>query len=253
MEVLTHAGLQMLILFTVVLLGALARKLHLMNDAFDALLSKLVMTVALPGMILNSVLGNTNLPDSNTILMLLVCSTVLYCFICLFAWVFVRVVYRGVPKPAQGAHAYLISFGNTGFIGFAVLGAIMGNDAVLYGAVYNIPYNVFMFSVGMLFIASTGTEGVAAKKPLKEQVKAIGKQHCYVSCPIRCYRLGLYRPDVQSVGADDGAGSYVGNRIDARQAALEADGERWLELPHFVHAFGRCAAAHLFHRRYLYP
>ena len=59
----------MLILFTVVLLGALARKFHLMNDAFDALLSKLVMTVALPGMILNSVLGNTNLPDSNTILM----------------------------------------------------------------------------------------------------------------------------------------------------------------------------------------
>ena len=79
----------MLILFTVVLLGALARKLHVMNDAFDALLSKLVMTVALPGMILNSVLGNTNLPDSNTILMLLVCSTVLYFFICLFAWVFV--------------------------------------------------------------------------------------------------------------------------------------------------------------------
>lgn len=64
MEVLTHAGLQMLILFTVVLLGALARKFHLMNDAFDALLSKLVMTVALPGMILNSVLSNTNLPDS---------------------------------------------------------------------------------------------------------------------------------------------------------------------------------------------
>ena len=68
----------MLILFTVVLIGALARKLHLMNDTFDALLSKLVMTVALPGMILNSVLGNTNLPDSNTILMLLACSTVLY-------------------------------------------------------------------------------------------------------------------------------------------------------------------------------
>ena len=47
----------MLILFTVVLLGAVARKLHLMNDTFDALLSKLVMTVALPGMILNSVLS----------------------------------------------------------------------------------------------------------------------------------------------------------------------------------------------------
>lgn len=75
---LQHAGLQMLILFTVVLLGAVARKLHLMNDDFDALLSKLVMTVTLPGMILNSVLGNSNLPDSQTIVMVMVYSTVLY-------------------------------------------------------------------------------------------------------------------------------------------------------------------------------
>lgn len=191
---LQHAGLQTLILFTIVLLGAIARKIHLMNDDFDALLSKLVMTVTLPGMILDSVLSNTNLPDSHTIMMMLVYSTVLYVLVCLFAWIFVRLVYRGVPRPAQGAHAYLISFGNTGFIGFAVLGAIMGNDAVLYGAVYNIPYNVFLFSVGMLFIASTGSDGAAAKKPVKEQVKAIAKQlvsPCLISCFVAMF-LALF-------------------------------------------------------------
>lgn len=191
---LQHAGLQMLILFTIVLLGAIARKIHLMNDDFDALLSKLVMTVTLPGMILDSVLSNTNLPDSHTIMMMLVYSTVLHVLVCLFAWIFVRLVYRGVPRPAQGAHAYLISFGNTGFIGFAVLGAIMGNDAVLYGAVYNIPYNVFLFSVGMLFIASTGSDGAAAKKPVKEQVKAIAKQlvsPCLISCFVAMF-LALF-------------------------------------------------------------
>ena len=184
----------MLILFTIVLLGAIARKIHLMNDDFDALLSKLVMTVTLPGMILDSVLSNTNLPDSHTIMMMLVYPTVLYVLVCLFAWIFVRLVYRGVPRPAQGAHAYLISFGNTGFIGFAVLGAIMGNDAVLYGAVYNIPYNVFLFSVGMLFIASTGSDGAAAKKPVKEQVKAIAKQlvsPCLISCFVAMF-LALF-------------------------------------------------------------
>lgn len=191
---LQHAGLQMLILFTIVLLGAIARKIHLMNDDFDTLLSKLVMTVTLPGMILDSVLSNTNLPDSHTIMMMLVYSTVLYVLVCLFAWIFVRLVHRGVPRPAQGAHAYLISFGNTGFIGFAVLGAIMGNDAVLYGAVYNIPYNVFLFSVGMLFIASTGSDGAAAKKPVKEQVKAIAKQlvsPCLISCFVAMF-LALF-------------------------------------------------------------
>lgn len=184
----------MLILFTIVLLGAIARKIHLMNDDFDTLLSKLVMTVTLPGMILDSVLSNTNLPDSHTIMMMLVYSTVLYVLVCLFAWIFVRLVYRGVPRPAQGAHAYLISFGNTGFIGFAVLGAIVGNDVVLYGAVYNIPYNVFLFSVGMLFIASTGSDGAAVKKPVKEQVKAIAKQlvsPCLISCFVAMF-LALF-------------------------------------------------------------
>lgn len=193
----------MLILFTIVLLGAIARKIHLMNDDFDALLSKLVMTVTLPGMILDSVLSNTNLPDSHTIMMMLVYSTVLYVLVCLFAWIFVRLVYRGVPRPAQGAHAYLISFGNTGFIGFAVLGAIMGNDAVLYGAVYNIPYNVFLFSVGMLFIASTGSDGAAAKKPVKEQVKAIAKQlvsPCLISCFVAMFLALLGVTDSGYVG-----------------------------------------------------
>lgn len=253
----------MLILFTVVLLGALARKLHLMNDAFDALLSKLVMTVALPGMILNSVLGNTNLPDSNTILMLLACSTVLYFFICLFAWVFVRVVYRGVPKPAQGAHAYLISFGNTGFIGFAVLGAIMGNDAVLYDAVYNIPYNVFMFSVGMLFIASTGTEGVAAKKPLKEQVKAIGKQlvsPCLISCFIAMFLALFGVTDSGYIGQTcnllgqmtvPAAMLVIGSTL-AKQPLKQMVNDGWSYLTSFMRLAG-VPLLIFFHRRYLYP
>ena len=137
MEVLAHAGLQMLILFTVVLLGALARKLHLMNDTFDALLSKLVMTVALPGMILNSVLGNTNLPDSNTILMLLACSTVLYFFICLFAWVFVRACNFGLWDGCSDVSSKQDTIANLRnlllFSRIIYYCAISQNDASAYG------------------------------------------------------------------------------------------------------------------------
>lgn len=82
MEVFQHAATQMLILFVIVFLGAIARKKHLMNDDFDALLSRLVMTVALPGMILDSVLSNTNLPSSETIFMMLGYSAVVYIILC---------------------------------------------------------------------------------------------------------------------------------------------------------------------------
>ncbi len=190
MAVLEHTGLQMLILFSIVFLGVVARKKHLMNDSFDALLSRLVMTVTLPGMILNSVLSNNDLPDTQTIMMMLLYSTVVYLVICALAALVVRFLYRGVSKPAKGAHAFLIAFGNTGFIGFAVLSAIFGPDSVLYGAIYNIPYNIFMFSVGLMFIASTGTSEKKGKGDVKTQVKMIAKQlvsPCLISCFIAMF------------------------------------------------------------------
>ena len=174
----------MLILFTIVLLGALARKRGIMNDSFDPVLSRLVMTVALPGMILDSVLGNQNLPDTETIVMMMVYSTVVYLVSCPLALLVVKLLYRGVPRPAQGAHEFLIAFGNTGFIGFAVLAAIFGPDSVLYGAVYNIPYNIFLFSVGMLFVMSGGNDGERGPGAAY-QLKLIGKQlvsPCLISC-----------------------------------------------------------------------
>ena len=184
MEVFQHAATQMLILFVIVFLGAVARKKHLMNDDFDALLSRLVMTVTLPGMILDSVLGNTNLPSSETIFMMLGYSTVVYALVCVLAALVGRFLYRGVSKAAKGAHAFLIAFGNTGFIGFAVLASIFGPDSVLYGAIYNIPYNLFMFSIGLLFISSTGSNR-GERHSVKDQIKMIAKQlvsPCLISC-----------------------------------------------------------------------
>lgn len=106
MEVFQHAATQMLILFVIVFLGAIARKKHLMNDDFDALLSRLVMTVALPGMILDSVLSNTNLPSSETIFMMLGYSAVVYIILCALAALVARFLYRGVSKAAKGAPCF---------------------------------------------------------------------------------------------------------------------------------------------------
>lgn len=186
MEVFTHAGLQMLILFTLVALGFVARKRHMMNYDFDSQVTSVVMNIALPGMIIDSVLSNQNLPDTSTILMLLLYSFLIYVGICIFALIITRVLYWRVPKATKGAFEFLICFGNVGFIGFPVLSAIVGPDAVLYAAILNIPYNLFMFSVGVLFIKNAGqSDAPAAEHSLKTQVKLILKQMvnpCMISC-----------------------------------------------------------------------
>lgn len=149
MGVFFHAAEQMLILFLLLVAGIVARRCKLMNDTFDTMLSALVMNVALPAMILSSVLGGSGLPTGRTIGTIFLASACAFVVIIALAELLPRLLYRKLSASARATHSFMIAFGNVGFIGLPVLGAIFGPQAVFYGAVNNIPYNIAMFTVGM--------------------------------------------------------------------------------------------------------
>ena len=152
MDVFFHAATQMLILFILLAVGFIARRAKLMNDTFDTMLSQLVMNIAMPAMILNSVLSADELPDPETIGLILACSCIAYVVICAVAALVGR-LFRRLPAASQGAHSFIIAFGNVGFVGFPVLSAVFGPSAVLYGAIYNIPFNFAIFTAGVRMVA----------------------------------------------------------------------------------------------------
>lgn len=174
MEVFQHTLVQMLMLFAIMLCGFLARKKRLTDDTFDAALSKLVMTFTLPATILDSVLSDANLPSDDVILMTLGYSAIYFVVVCVFAFVMGRTVYRRLSRPVRGVHEFMMVFGNTGFLGFAVLAAIFDQSAVLYAAIFNILFNVVLFSLGVFFVAGNDAE-VAQKRSLRMQLKAMAR------------------------------------------------------------------------------
>lgn len=166
-----NAESTMVILFVIVAFGYLARKLGWMDDHFDSSMSKLIMNITCPAMILSSVLSNESLPGSSLIGSTLLVSAASWVPIVFIAWLAPK-LYR-TKQPAQGAHQFTIAFGNTGFIGFAVLGAIMGGTAVLYASLHNIIHNIVLFSVGAYFLASSGTIEVSTRMRLKQAFRAL--------------------------------------------------------------------------------
>ncbi len=153
MEVFAHAATQMIILSLLIIAGVVARKCKLMNDDFDSKLSQLVMNISLPAMIISSVLNSENLPSASTIGWILVLSFFAYAIALAIAWFIPRLYPKATPKE-RGAHSFIIAFGNVGFIGFPVLSAIFGPNAVLYASIFNIIYNLAAFSIGVMFIKS---------------------------------------------------------------------------------------------------
>lgn len=68
---------QMIILFVLVIVGYVLNKKNLMDEDFDRKLSKLIINVACPCLILSSVMGDT-MPDKKLILPLLIVGFVTY-------------------------------------------------------------------------------------------------------------------------------------------------------------------------------
>ena len=164
MEVFQHTAIQMFILAVIVICGFIARKKSLMNDTFDTMLSQLV---------LNSVLSSESLPSAHDIGFTLLYASLYFVLTITLSLIIGRLIYRKMPKVTRGAHEFMMVFGNTGFIGYAVLASVLDPSAVLYAAIYNIIFNIVIFSVGVMLISGT-VESDDERRGWRKQLGAVG-------------------------------------------------------------------------------
>lgn len=164
MDTFLNAGSMMLVLFFTVAIGYLARKIHLVDDSFDDTLSKVVMKITCPAVVLDSVLSNSDLPNNSVVWQILGVSFLLFVPVVLIALLIPR-FYR-IPDIQKGSHEFTIAFSNVGLVGFAVCDSILGSESVLYLAIYNIACNLVLFSVGAWMIARSGTVKLTKREQL---------------------------------------------------------------------------------------
>lgn len=141
---------EMVTLFVIVGVGYGAKKARFMTEEFDRALSRLVINLALPGMILGSVLTAEALPPRGEIFLTLGLSCASYLVLLAVAYGFTFAL--RIPDGHRGVYRFMLCFGNVGFIGYPVLSAIFGPGALIYAAVFNLPFNFFVFTIGAWFL-----------------------------------------------------------------------------------------------------
>lgn len=166
---------QMAMLFLIVAAGYAAKKVGWMNEAMDKGLSKLVLSVPLPAMILASSLDAETVPTlsqlGNGVFYTLICYAIM--LVAAFVLTFVLRVHRG----NQGVFRYMTLFGNVGFIGYPVCNAIFGSESLIYVSIFQIPFNFLVFTIGIWFIVQDNENGVKVKIKAKDLLSP-----CLISC-----------------------------------------------------------------------
>ena len=144
---------EMLVILAAIAAGYAANRLGYLGGETDQKLSKLLLNITMPAMIVAAVITGEELPELSTILSILAVGVVFY----LLELVFVLVVPRLLSgTPAQkGVWKYALAYPNVGFIGYPVAVALFGDGALFYAAILALPFNLLSYSLGPLLLAGT--------------------------------------------------------------------------------------------------
>ena len=174
----------MMTLFAIVIVGYGAGKLGYLGGDFDRQLSRLVINLTCPALILSSAMTG-ELPDRKYILPLLLISIVTYAILTGVAFLLPRYLTR--HKSDEGAVGFALMFGNVGFMGYPVVASIFGHEAVFYAAVLNVVNTFVVFTIGTVLI--TGKSEVEGSRFQKKVLYSTPMLAAYLTMLIVILRI----------------------------------------------------------------
>jgi len=172
-----------------------SRKLGLIDDAFSKKLSRLVVNIGQPMLIINSLISQEYSAENlKRGLIALGISFVLHSFMGVLAFLFARFI-KDFDK--RKISEFGMVFVNAGFIGFPILESLFGADGLFCGAFYLIGFHMFLWTWGIL-ILSRGREDI---KPTPRKIFLnYGTVPCFIGFALYLMNLPIPQFLTQPVG-----------------------------------------------------
>lgn len=151
---------QMLVILFAIAAGYAANALGYLGEETDRRISKIILNISMPCMIVAAVMTGEALPDPAVIFSILKVGVIFYGMEFLFACTVPRLL-GGTPGEI-GVWRFALAFPNVGFIGYPVVMSLFGPDALFYAVVLALPFNLLSFTFGPLMLV--GAKNIQLKQ-----------------------------------------------------------------------------------------
>ena len=198
---------QMLVLLVMMVIGYAVYKLAWLDSNACNRMSKIVVNVLNPCLMVNGVLGKEAHLESSMLFQTLVLVVIYFGLLILISGPVASLLH--VKKGNYSLYRLMMIFSNIGFMGIPVVSSIYGKEAILLIAFYNLAYNLLLYTYGMHLAsqsAQTETENREKAQQKGKWKKLInpGTISCVVAIVI--FVSGVSMPDSVCTFFD-----YVGN------------------------------------------
>lgn len=160
---------QVLMLFSLILIGYGVRKKGIVSDNIIKEISSLVLNVTLPALIITSMDFDFDMEMLIKSGKLVIISFLVYGVAYIVSSFFVKIIHSDGKE--RDVFQYACIFSNTGYMGYPVINAVLGAEGVFYTALYNLSFSILVYSLGVFIL--NRSEDCGEKRSVKETIKSI--------------------------------------------------------------------------------
>lgn len=148
--------IQILSLFFIMVVGYILRKRNVFDEAADIRFTRLIIYVSLPAQIIKAFVVNQGIVSNKEVLLMFGISLLTYLLYAVIGLLFIF-IFR-VPSDKRGPYLFMMMFGNVGFMGFPLTEALLGEEALIYAVIFNVIFNLLVYSIGIFMIGKREEE-----------------------------------------------------------------------------------------------
>ncbi|MGE4284726.1 MAG: AEC family transporter [Clostridia bacterium] len=193
MEVFT-VFTQVLVLFILMMIGYIVRRLNIVDSTFSKNLSNFLFAIILPAMIINSM----NFPFSIKVLIdggwLIIISMGVMLFSVIISMIAIK--FFKVDILSENVYYFGLIFSNFSFMGFPVISAIYGQEGVLYTSIFILVIRILFNTVGVAIMqrGSGGKDKIQLKNILNPPIIAV-----FIGLTIFLFKIQIPKPIAMSL------------------------------------------------------
>ena len=138
----------MVMLFTIIIIGYLVKKAGFVSLDFQKKLSTFILEVTMPLLILSSAFKADTTGAGERIPMTFLIAATVFAVLPFAGKLIARIIRS--PRNQYNIYEFMTIFSNVSFMGFPVISAIFGVDALIYAVVFNLIFSLVQFTYGVM-------------------------------------------------------------------------------------------------------
>lgn len=142
--------MQILSLFLIMVVGYVLRKRNVFDEEANVRFTRLIIYVSLPAQIIKAFVANQGIVSNGEVILMFGISLLAYLLYAIVGVLFIIMI--RVPADKRSTYLFMMMFGNVGFMGFPLTEALLGEEALIYAVIFNVIFNLLVYSFGILMI-----------------------------------------------------------------------------------------------------